>query len=358
MSVSVIIDLFFGDCGKGRCSDYLMEKHDIGVRFNGGPNSGHTIFVGGKKYVTHLLPASALHPGKISVLTPGVCVDMAVLKEDITNTGLSGDPSRVLLIDPRCPVILEEHRVRDVSMTSKKIGTTGRGVGPTMEDQAARVGKRYGEVYAGATTDTSEFLYRSICRGKSVLFEGAQGHYLDLWHGTYPFVTSAPVTVGAVCTNAGIPPRLITDIYGVFKIYSTRVGEGPFPTEEFGPVSEFIREEGHEYGATTGRPRRVGWLDLPMIKKACRVNGVNWLFLTKVDILSSLSSFPVCVDRDLKGNPVYKEVRGWQTPIGHMRTYGELPDQLKELLALIERKLETPITHVSVGPERNEVVVI
>lgn len=357
MTVAVILDLCYGDSGKGRVCHYLAKDFDIGCRFNGGANSGHTIVIGDNKYVTHLLPATVFYPGKVSILTPGVLVDPIVLKEDLklVDTLKGGVAGRIIRVDSRCPVVSDKHVATD-EKTGGKIGTTKRGIGPCMSDQVNRTGPRWGELYPATTFDAAEYLYNHIRRGRNVIFEGAQGHYLDLWHGTYPYVTSSTTTVGAVCTNAGIPPKMITDVYGILKPYTTRVGEGPFLTEEFGPVADFIREEGGEYGATTGRPRRIGWLNLPEVRRAIEMNGVNWVVITKSDVLDKLSSFPVCVDIGLKGEPIYREIQGWETPITEVTKSRDFPPKFKEFIAFLERSLHLPITLISVGPECDQMV--
>lgn len=353
----VCLGLQYGDEGKGRVSDYLAKDMDIGVRFNGGNNAGHTIIVDGHKYVSHLVPATALYPNKTSVISAGVAIDVEILKDEMELFGV-GSLNNYLLVDHRCPIITADHKNRDKATTlSDKIGTTNRGIGPCFSDQTSRSGKRYSDVFpTNKKFDATEYIYKSLVHGKKVLFEGAQSTYLDLIHGNYPYVTSCNTTVGAVCTNVGIPPKMINEVYGVFKAYSTRASKGPFITEELGPKAEFIREMGKEYGATTGRTRRIGWLDLVDLRKACNINGVDWLVMTKADILDQMSSFPVCVAHTPSGEPVYKEVAGWMTDISKIKSYKDLPDQFKAFVALIENKTHCPVTLVSTGPDRNQML--
>ena len=355
MTVSCVVGMSYGDEGKGKISDFLGKDHDIGVRFNGSCNAGHTMVVDGKKYVSHLLPASAIRKGMVSVITAGVLIDTEVLKKDIETIGFAGNK---IYVDGKCPVITKEHKRIDAGENSKRIGTTGRGVGPCMADQINRIGDRLisnGEI---SCVDTRDFLYTSIRRGSNVLFEGAQGTFLDLWHGTYPYVTSSPCTTGAVCTNAGIPPKMITDIYGVFKVYTTRVGEGPFLTEHTPKIAEKLREAGGEYGATTGRPRRTGWLDLIDLRTACEINGVDWLCMTKTDVMSIFSKFRVAVDRGLKGQPIYEDVPSWGKEVSAATSYKELPDGLKRFMALVERRIGRPVVIISNGPERDKTIKV
>lgn len=354
MSVSVVVGALFGDESKAKIVDYLCESYDIGVRYNGSSNAGHTVVTGGKKYVSHLLPVSALHKHMVSVISAGVSIDLDVLKEDIKAFGF--DSSR-LLVDKRCPVITHKHKIEDSGANSRKIGTTKRGVGPCMADQTNRVGERIGSVAGIKSCDARSFLYRSIKRGKNVLFEGAQGTFLDLWYGSYPFVTSSPTTVGAVCTNSGIPPKLITDVYGVFKPYTTRVGEGPFLTENDDKTAAVLRKAGNEYGATTGRPRRTGWLDLVDLKTSCEINGIDWLCLAKVDIMpEELGSFLVAVDRDKEGNPIYEDVPCWGPEAGEASTYWKLPDNLKRFVSMVEKRVGVPVSIISNGPGREKTI--
>ena len=356
MSSTVVLGLQYGDEGKGKITDYLAKDYDIGVRFNGANNAGHTIVVDGHKYITHLIPSTALYPNKVSVISAGVAVDVEVLKQDMEALGV-GSLNNRLLIDHRCAVITADHKNRDkATALSDKIGTTNRGVGPCFADQTSRSGKRYSDIFPKNKFNSTEYVYNSLLRGKKVLFEGAQSTFLDLIHGDYPYVTSCNTTVGAICTNVGIPPKMINEVYGVFKAYSTRASKGPFLTEDLGPKSEFIREVGGEYGSTTGRTRRIGWLDLLDVRKACDINGVDWLVMTKADVLDQMSSFPVCVDRNLKGEPVYKEVNGWMTDISKIKRYKDLPDRFKEFVSLVERKTRRPVTIVSTGADRKQTI--
>lgn len=337
--VTVILGMQFGDEGKGKISHYLAKDHSIGVRFNGGPNAGHTVYHKNKKVITHLLPATALY-NRPSVIAPGVLIDTSVLIEDILETQIH---IKHLFIDHKCPIIEKPHKAQDKT-SGGEIGTTGRGIGPCMQDQAARTGNRAGDPYDIGRHDTVEYLHRSMNAGRKILCEGAQGHYLDLWHGTYPYVTSSMCTVGAVCTNAGIPPQKITRVIGVFKAYSTRVGNGPFRTE-LGSMSinkSRIATQGQEFGSTTGRPRRIGWLDLIDLKKACEFNGVTELAMTKVDVLNDFNKIGVAIDRKVDGNAIYTHMEGWHTVTDR---------NLEQFIGLIEEFVGVPITIVSYGPQ-------
>jgi len=354
MPGTIVVGLVYGDEGKGRVCDFLAKEHDCGCRFNGGPNSGHTVVVGDRKYVTHLLPATVLYPNKISIIGPGVAVDFTVLAEDMEAVG-AGTLDNSVLIDKNCAVITSGHRDADAGSNSQKIGTTGRGVGPCFADQVNRTGSRYKDlVDEKHHIDTSLFVQRALRRGKSVLFEGAQGFLLDNIHGTYPFVTSCSTLAGSVYSTMGIDPRHISSVVGVFKAYTTRVGNGPFPTElKHAPLTEMLRAAGNEYGATTGRPRRIGWLDLPELSRACRMNAVTSLVMTKADVLSGMTTVLVC-EKYEDGLPVFREMEGWSEDISNIRRYKDLPDNLKKFIDLIERKVNRPITLISVGAERQQ----
>jgi adenylosuccinate synthase len=288
MPVSVVIGLQYGDEGKGRVVDRLSTSMDIGCRYTGASNAGHTIIIGDKKYVTHLLPATALDRDKISIITPGVLVNTKILLKEIEE--LNCNPNNIY-VDYRCPIVEQEHIDRDGGAASALIGTTKQGVGPCMSDQVNRTGTRLGDLnckFPFKVIDTTRYLHDSMNRGLNIIFEGAQGFLLDLWHCTYPFCTSSFTTVGAVCTNAGIPPNKIDRVYGVFKAYTTRVGNGPFETEYNEHDSDMIRVLGHEYGSTTGRPRRTGTIDCVSLRRAIAVNGVTDLVLTKLDVMGQV----------------------------------------------------------------------
>lgn len=351
MSVTVLIGLQWGDEGKGKMSHYLAADHDVGVRFNGGPNAGHTIRFGENKIVTHLVPSTALY-NKPSVLTPGVLIDRGVLTEELFHLSELGFSKSNLLIDPSCALITESFKSQDIG-SGKKIDTTGRGIGPTMAAQINRTGVRIGEALSmnnnaldGWFCRTVQYIRNAIRDGKRVLCEGAQGHYLDLWHGTYPFVTSSMCTIGAVCTNAGIPPQKIDRVVGVFKAYCTRVGNGPFLTEmsNFDDKAKRIAERGKEIGATTGRPRRIGWLDLIDLREAVRFNGVTELALTKSDVLEDILT-RVAFDRP-NGKPHY---------LSYLWRKASLEDRdFRSFVNYVEEFTGVPVRYISTGPLTEE----
>jgi len=357
MSSAIVVGLCFGDEGKARVVDYLAKDFDVGCRWNGGPNAGHTIIVGQQKYVTHLLPATVLYSNKLSIIGPGVAIDLAVLERDLIETG-AGSLGNNVIIDKNCPMIEQKHKDADTgdNPLSKKIGTTGRGVGPCFADQARRSGTRYKDlVDEPAQADTSAIIHHAMKRGKSVLFEGAQGTLLDNIHGTYPFVTSCSTLAGSVYSSMGVNPSYISDVYGVFKAYTTRVGNGPFPTElSHQPLTEKLRMAGGEYGATTGRPRRIGWLDLVELKRACQLNNVTKLVMTKADVLSGMPAFFVCEAYE-EGFPAYAEVPGWSGDISNIRHYAGFPYNLRKYIARIEDFTGVPIVLISTGPERQQI---
>lgn len=357
MPATVIIDLCFGDSGKGKCSHYLAPKFDAGVRFNGGDNAGHTIITDdNKKFITHLVPASLLLD-KPSFISPGVLINPEVLSLELHKNDLD---ESLLTIDPNCPVITEQHLQKDLE-TGVKVGTTGRGIGPCMSDQVNRTGIRVrdylknGGILEGTVDNTGKKLRALLKQGKNILFEGAQGHFLDLWHGTYPYVTSSACTVGAVCTNAGIPPQEINRVIGVFKAYSTRVGNGPFRTEITTLLADQIREVGKEYGSTTGRPRRIGWLDLEMIREACQINGVTELIITKADIFSELCN------RNLSNiiNVAYRSLHNGQPKYQQFETWKDLYcKQFLKFISFVEDYLQVPIKHISSGPKTSDMIIV
>lgn len=350
MSVTIIQDLAFGDCGKGKVSHFLAQTHDIGLRFNGGPNAGHTIMWGSHKIVTHMLPATALL-GKPSYLVPGVLVDPERLAKEVEELKKLKINTDLFWVDYRCPVILEEHRIRDQE-TGQKVGTTGSGIGPCLADQMNRVGLRYHQINNQPlqSLDTIQLIRWYLNSGRSILCEGAQGHFLDIWHGTYPYVTSSLCTTGAVCTNAGIPPQKIDRVVGVFKAYMTRVGNGPFLTEDKSFLAEKISLVGQEIGATTGRKRRIGWLDLMSLIEACQFNGVTELVITKADVLNNFNKVLLC-DNHLgwEGNktPHYIEFDGWKN----------LQDiKFFRFIEFIEKTTKIPISFISTGPRTEEMI--
>ena len=425
MPVVVLVGAQWGDEGKGKVVDYLARKADVVVRFQGGNNAGHTLVVGGEKIILHLVPSGILHPGKLCIIGNGLVIDPQVLCEEIEQLKQKGhfrNEAR-LKISERAQLILPYHRMIDVASESRKgegkIGTTGRGIGPAYADKAGRTGLRFCELknpeslvrklgaaiaeknqylvkicgaepldsgkiieefleysrkLSGYAADTSRLLNELAAKRKRILFEGAQGTMLDLDHGTYPYVTSSNTIAGAACVGAGLSPRLVDRIVGVSKAYTTRVGAGPFPTELSGELAERLRERGGEYGATTGRPRRCGWLDLVQLKYAARLNGLTDLVITKLDVLSGIDPVQVCIGYKYRGKllkefpaeievmekmvPVYKKFKGWRQELGKVRDLADLPKETKSYLKFIEERLEVPILAVSVGKEREEIIVM
>jgi adenylosuccinate synthase len=422
MANVVIVGAQWGDEGKGKIVDLLTRHADIAVRFQGGNNAGHTIVLRGEKFVFHLIPSGILYDNKKCVIGSGVVVDPAVLIEEVTGLKKRGylkDDSQ-LMVSEEAHLILPYHRRVDIARERVfKIGTTGRGIGPAYEDKAARCGIRmvdlmdeevfkkklkanllqknlylsevlkekpfeFSEIYdeyiryknqiQRYVKDTSRILYEEIQRGGHVLFEGAQGALLDVDHGTYPYVTSSNTVSGNACSGSGIGPTMIDSVVGVAKAYTTRVGEGPFPTELKDQVGERIREKGGEYGATTGRPRRCGWFDAVVVNHAIRINGIREMAITKLDVLDDFQKVKVCVGYRLNGKvvdhvpsslemlencePVYEELDGWRREVKGAKQISDLPVQAQNYLKRIETLTRVKITMVSVGSERNETIEV
>jgi adenylosuccinate synthase len=418
----VVIGAQWGDEGKGKIVDLVAEKADVVVRYAGGPNAGHTLVVGDRKVVLRLIPSGILQRHTLCLMGEGMVVDPSVLQGEVLALEEKGVEARGrLFVSPRAHVVMPHHLVidglREAGAGAAAIGTTKRGIGPAYEDKAGRRGVRVVdladdtrfaertraqlEAWApvasalGATLptvaevvektatarrlvtslmlDTSLRLDEELRRGKRVLLEGAQGTLLDLDHGTYPFVTSSSAIAGGACTGAGIGPSRIGRVLGITKAYATRVGSGPFPTELEDATGETIRTRGGEFGSVTGRPRRTGWLDLPALRYAARVNGVDGWAVTKLDVLSTLSRVHVCteyrtrdgnVTRDLPADglgdlaPVYRELEGWSTSLEDARSLADLPAAARALLDLVEGETGVPIDLVSVGPRRDATIVI
>jgi adenylosuccinate synthase len=422
MAVVVIVGAQWGDEGKGKVVDLYTEHADVVARYGGGANAGHTLVVDGQKLVTHLIPSGVLRPGVVCVLGGGMVIDPQTLLDEIADCktrGLLAD-DRDLVIGDRAHVILRYHREIDALRESRAgaIGTTKRGIGPAYEAKVARRGIRMGDLvrpgrlralveqnleelnpyvarlggepYEGEALvaeglalgdqlkrylgDASRIVHDAIRRGKSVLFEGAQGTLLDVDHGTYPFVTSSSTLAGGACTGLGIGPTEIDSVVGISKAYATRVGAGPFPTELHGAAGDRLREAGAEFGATTGRPRRCGWLDIPALRLAVRLNGMTGLALTKLDVLRGVKPVQVCVQYRLDGElldelpldagdieraePVYETLDGWTEDAREARDLDDLPAGARRYLARIEQLLGIPMYLVSVGPGRAETIVL
>jgi adenylosuccinate synthase len=412
----------WGDEGKGKIVDLLTPQFSIVARYQGGHNAGHTVYVAGQKFVLHLIPSGILHPGVICIIGNGVVVDPKALFAELDELqGLGVDVTGRLLVSDKAHVILPYHRELDVLAEARrgerKIGTTSRGIGPAYEDKVGRRGIRVGDLgnmapdspLANAVrenvaarnrivgdsamkaddviadlreawtrlkplvADTSLYLHRAIALGRPVMFEGAQGTLLDIDHGTYPFVTSSNATAGGVATGLGIGPRAIQHVLGVAKAYTTRVGEGPLPTELTGAMGERLRESGQEYGASTGRPRRCGWFDAVAVRYAARVNGLDALAITKLDVLDGIEELQVCTSYRCHGavlaempadtaqlaasEPIYTPMKGWSQPTRGVTSFDALPAEAKAYIAKLEEVSGIPCTLVSTGSERAHTII-
>ncbi len=422
MSCIVIVGAQWGDEGKGKVTDYLARKADVVVRYQGGNNAGHTVVIGSQKFRLHLIPSGILYPDKTCIIGNGMVVDPEVLFEELDDLAAKGVESARLYISDRAHLLLPCHKRLDEAEEdargSQRIGTTRRGIGPAYVDKVARVGLRTGELLESGwedyvaqlierknvvferlygipgfdpdgvvewlrpyaermrpmIADTSLILSRFLAEGKNVLFEGAQGTLLDLDHGTYPFVTASSPVAGGACTGAGVGPTAIDRVLGVCKAYLTRVGEGPFPTELTGADGDDLRQRGMEYGTTTGRPRRCGWLDLVMLRYAVRVNGMSGLIITKLDVLDPMPEIRLCTAYRWKGEvleefpsslrvlrecePIYETLEGWQQDTSGIRRLEDLPAAARRYLERISDALGIPVVMVSVGPDREQTIII
>ena len=421
MPAIVLVGAQWGDEGKGKATDLLGSAVDYVVKFNGGNNAGHTIVIGGEKYALHLLPSGILTPTCTPVIGNGVVIDLAVLFEEIDGLEARGVDTSRLLVSANAHIIAPYNRVLDKVnerfLGSRKIGTTGRGIGPTYADKMSRTGIRvqdlfdekilrqkveaalefknqvlakiynrraievdevlkellaYAERLRPMVSDTSLVLEQALNEGKTVLMEAGQATLLDVDHGTYPFVTSSNATSGGACTGAGIPPTRIDRVIAILKAYSTRVGEGPFPTELHDDQGEFLRNTGAEFGTTTGRPRRCGWVDTVVGRYATRINGVTDFVITKLDVLTGLEKIPVCVAYDVEGvrhnempvnqtdfhhaQPVYEELDGWAEDISGCRTFEELPKNAQRYVLRVEELIGARVSAVGVGPSRDATI--
>jgi adenylosuccinate synthase len=418
MSNVVIFGAQWGDEGKGKIVDLFCEKFDIVARYQGGHNAGHTVLIGDKKFILKLIPSGILHPGKRAVIGNGLVVDPAALLSEIGSLEAAGvDVAGQLSISNRAHVLFPHHRTME-HMLDAAIGTTSRGIGPCYEDKAARRGIRvadlldrehfgaqfealareketvarafgimdrldqkqilaeyegYAERIRPMVCDTARLLNEAIRAGKSVMFEGAQGTMLDLDHGTFPFVTSSSASAGGASTGTGVAPTKIDAVVAVAKAYVTRVGGGPFPTEALDALGDRIRERGNEFGSVTGRPRRCGWFDVPLMRYAAMLNGIDSLVVTKLDVLDELDKIPVCVayrcgrhevseipptSRGLETvEPVYECVPGWQTATAGISSFEELPEKARQYLSYLENRTGVEVGCVSTGPERNQTIV-
>jgi adenylosuccinate synthase len=422
MNVNLLLGLQWGDEGKGKIVDYLTKEYDIIARFQGGPNAGHTLEFNGIKHVLHTIPSGIFHPKAINVVGNGVVIDPVIFKKELEGLDkYEVNYEDVLLISRKAHLILPTHRLLDAaSETAKgkaKIGSTLKGIGPTYMDKTGRNGIRVGDlefddwkdkyrqlankheamikfynvdvqydlneledVFFEAVEkikslkfiDSEEYLFKAMKDGKSILAEGAQGSLLDIDFGTYPFVTSSNTTAAGACTGLGIAPNKIHSVYGIFKAYTTRVGSGPFPTELFDKNGKRMAKVGHEFGATTGRPRRCGWLDLVALKYAVQVNGVTDLMMMKADVLSGFDHLKVCTAYHYNGKtishlpynlsaedlkPVYTTLKGWKEDITKIDDFDNLPETLKDYIKFIEDFVDVKVRIVSVGPDRKETIM-
>jgi adenylosuccinate synthase len=425
MANVVVIGAQWGDEGKGKVVDIYTEFADAVVRYQGGNNAGHTLVVGDEKVVLHLIPSGILHEGKRCVIGNGVVLDPEVFIMEITRLKANGylKDDSALLVSEALHIIMPYHKRMDIAREaksgSKKIGTTGRGIGPCYEDKTGRRGIRlmdlldekafsrkvkdvleeknliltqllgekpftfqeiydeympYAETLRKYAADTSLLLHKDILAGKSLLFEGAQGTLLDVDHGTYPFVTSSSTCSGGACTGSGVSPREIHEVIGISKAYATRVGSGPFPTELEDETGELLRQAGREFGSTTGRPRRCGWFDALVARYAVRVNGLSGIAITKLDVMSGLETVKVCTAYTYQGvvldeipasleimeqcSPIYEELPGWSEDITGAKSMEELPANARSYVARIEELSGAPVVLVSVGPRRDETIVL
>jgi adenylosuccinate synthase len=423
----VLVGAQWGDEGKGKATDLLGSRVDAVVKFNGGNNAGHTIVIGSgaeaQKYALHLLPSGILTPGCVPIIGNGVVIDLGVLFEEIEGLQARGVDTSKLIVSASAHVIPSYNRTLDKVterfLGNAKIGTTGRGIGPTYADKMARIGIRvqdlfdedvlrakvtgalnmknqilvkiynrkavdvetvvaellsYAERLRPMVTDTSLLLEQMLDRGANIVLEAGQATQLDVDHGTYPFVTSSNATAGGACTGSGIPPTRISQVIAIVKAYTTRVGEGPFPTELLDDKGDLLRMAGAEFGTTTGRPRRCGWFDAPVARYAARVNGVTDFVVTKLDVLTGMDEVPVCVAYDVDGVrhdempmtqaefaravPIYETFPGWTEDISRARTLADLPVNARDYLAALEKMIRAPISAVGVGPGRDETIAV
>jgi adenylosuccinate synthase len=422
MAVDLLLGLQWGDEGKGKIVDVLTSKYDIIARFQGGPNAGHTLEFDGIKHVLRTIPSGIFYEKSINVIGNGVVIDPVVFQKEIE--GLSKfnvDVHSRLIISRKAHLILPTHRLLDAASEASKgkakIGSTLKGIGPTYMDKTGRNGLRVGDLELAdfkdryraladkheamiafydvaiqynlseleleffeaveelkklTFIDSEEYLHQAQKAGKSILCEGAQGSLLDVDFGTYPFVTSSNTTAAGACTGLGIAPNKIKEVYGIFKAYTTRVGSGPFPTEDFAEAGDIMASVGNEFGSVTGRKRRCGWLDLVALKYAVQINGVTQLMMMKGDVLSGFETLKVAVAYHYKNEeighlpyniepenviPIFKEFKGWKADLTGMTTYAELPVELKQYIEFIEKELEIPIKIVSVGPDRTQTII-
>ena len=422
MAVDLLLGLQWGDEGKGKIVDVFTSKYDIIARFQGGPNAGHTLVFNGRKHVLHTIPSGIFHEDTVNLVGNGVVIDPVIFKKELDKLDEQNvDYKTSLCISRKAHIILPTHRLLDAASEASKgkakIGSTLKGIGPTYMDKTGRNGIRVGDIeladwkekyraladkheamidfynvdiqydlkeletdfFEAIDTlktlkfiDSEEYVHQAQQSGKTILAEGAQGSLLDIDFGTYPFVTSSNTTAAGACTGLGVAPNQIGDVFGFFKAYTTRVGSGPFPTELFDEDGETMGRVGHEFGATTGRARRCGWLDLVALRYACQVNGVTQLIMMKGDVLSGFKTLKVCTAYNYKGetithlpynieeenvSPIYTEVKGWSEDLTGMTEASQLPQAFNDYVEFLEKELNIPITIVSVGPDRKQTIV-
>lgn len=419
MKVDVLLGLQWGDEGKGKVVDVLTPSYDIISRFQGGPNAGHTLEFDGKKFVLHTIPSGIFQGDKANLIGNGVVLDPAIFKTEIDKLETAGhDLTGKLFISKKAHLILPTHRLLDAAYEQakgkEKIGSTLKGIGPTYTDKISRTGVRVGDIdinfeakykaavdrhkqildtynfdysnlaelekvwFEGLDTlkrfkfvDSEQMINSAIREERKVLAEGAQGTMLDIDFGSYPFVTSSNTVAAGACTGLGIAPNKIGEVFGIFKAYCTRVGSGPFPTELFDEMGEELRQKGHEFGSTTGRARRCGWIDLVALKYAVMINGVTQLIMMKSDVLDQIETIKACVAYKIDGEeteafpysiegevePIYAELPGWKTDMTKMTNEDEFPEEFNNYLAFLEEQLEVPIKIVSVGPDRDQTII-
>jgi adenylosuccinate synthase len=419
MNIDILLGLQWGDEGKGKIVDALTPLYDVIARFQGGPNAGHSLEFNNVKHVLHLIPSGIFHSEKLNIIGNGVVIDPAVFKKEIEELGPPvSELTKRLIISVRANLILPTHRILDAAYElqkgNTKIGSTLKGIGPAYTDKASRNGLRVGEIYREdfrkIYTDhinnhlsilrsydfkfaleeyengwfegiemlkkfriiNTEYLINDLVgKGKKVLAEGAQGTMLDVDFGSYPFVTSSNTISAGACTGLGFSPKLVGEIYGTFKAYCTRVGSGPFPTELCDETGTTLRNTGREFGSTTGRPRRCGWLDLPALKYSIMINGITRLFMTKPDVMSGFKTIKICTSymvdgkecqeipfsNDVKIEPIYEELSGWEEDISGLKDFNMLPGTLKRYIEFIENQTRVPVTMISVGPDRTQTII-
>lgn len=421
----VVLGTQWGDEGKGKIVDLLTERAKYVVRYQGGHNAGHTLVIDGEKTVLHLIPSGILRENVVSIIANGVVLSPEALMKEMTQLEDRGIPVRSrLLLSEACPLILPYHialdNAREKARGEKAIGTTGRGIGPAYEDKVARRGLRVGDLFdkkafaqklkeiieyhnfqlvnyykvepvdyqktlddimaiadilTGMVVDVSDLLYKATQNGELVMFEGAQGTLLDIDHGTYPYVTSSNTTAGGVATGSGLGPRYVGYVLGIIKAYSTRVGAGPFPTELFDEVGDFLREKGQEFGATTGRSRRTGWLDIVAIRRAVQINSLSGFCMTKLDVLDGLKEVKLCVGYRLPNGevidttplvaddwegiePIYESMPGWNETTFGVKDHAQLPQARLNYIKRVEELTGVPVDIVSTGPDRSETIIL